>query len=142
MKRQIFFLTFALTGATLLNQAASAQTTPNYQLSWTTMDTGGVSSTGRFYSASSSVGQLNSGPLTAGPYTLASGFFTGTEPGQTNDPCTRLQITTQPVSITNNCDSDCATFTVGVIGSTPISAQWYFNGNPIPGATALTYSIC
>jgi hypothetical protein len=142
MKRQILFLTLALNGAALLSTTASAQTTPNYQLSWTTMDIGGANSTGRLYTASSSVGQLNSGPLTAGPYTLAAGFLIGTEPGQTNEPCTRLQITSQPVSITNTCASDCATFTVGVIGSTPISAQWYFNGNPIPGATALTYSIC
>jgi HYR domain len=142
MKRQILFLTLALAGTALLNPAATAQTTPNYQLSWTTMDIGGASSTGRLYTASSGIGQLNSGPLTAGPYTLASGFFIGTEPGQTNDPCTRLQITSQPVSITNTCASDCATFTVSVIGSTPIAAQWYFNGNPIPGATALSYTIC
>jgi hypothetical protein len=142
MKRQILLLTLGLAGATLLNTAASGATSPNYQLSWTTTDIGGANSTGRLYTASSSVGQLNSGPITAGPYTLTAGFFIGTEPGQTNDPCTRLQITSQPRSITNNCVSDCATFTVGVIGSTPISAQWYFNGNPIAGGTALTYSIC
>jgi hypothetical protein len=142
MKRQILLLTLALAATGLFDPAVRAQTTPNYQLSWTTMDIGGASSTGRTYTGSSSVGKLNSGPLTAGPYTLASGFFTGTEPGQTNDPCTRLQITTQPVSITNTCDSDCATFSVGVIGSTPISAQWYFNGSPIPGATGLSYTIC
>src|SRR5215204_3716164 len=118
MKRQSLFLTFALTGTALLNPAARAQTTPNYQLSWSTMDIGGASSTGRLYTASSSVGQLNSTPLTAGPYTLAAGFFVGTDPGQTNDPCTRLQITSQPVSITNRCESDCVTFSVGVIGST------------------------
>jgi HYR domain-containing protein len=143
MKRQILLLTFALGCATLPDTGTSAPSTPNYQLSWTTMDIGGASSTGgRSYSASSSVGQLNSGPLTTGPYTLAAGFFTGTDPGQTNDPCTRLQITSQPVSITNRCESDCVTFSVGVIGSTPISAQWYFNGDPIPGATGLFYSIC
>src|SRR5829696_6543183 len=123
MKRQILLLTCVLATSAVFNPAR-AQTTPNYQLSWTTMDIGGASSTGgRSYSASSSIGQLNSRPLTAGPYTLAGGFFTGTDPGQTNDPCTPLKITSQPVSITNRCESDCVTFSVGVIGSTPISAQ-------------------
>ena len=142
MKREIFLILLTLVSASFLTRTSNAQTTPNYKLSWTTFDAGGSSSTGGVYAGSSSIGQPNSGALNAGPYTMAAGFLSGTDVDNPNDPCTRLQIAGQPRSITNHCASDCATFAVGVIGSSPIAAQWYFNGSPIPGATGFRARCC
>ena len=141
MKRQILFIILALSNAPFL-PTATAQVTRNYQLNWAALDAGGNSSTGGVYVASGAIGQPAATPTTAGPYTSVGGFLGGTDVGETSGPCTPLQITAQPRSITNTCSSGCATFAVGVSGSAPISAQWYFNGTPIPGANALVYMIC
>ena len=141
MKRQILFIILALSSAPCL-PTATAQVTRNYQLTWAAMDAGGNSSTGGVYTASGAIGQPAATPTTAGPYTSVGGFLGGTDAGETSEPCTPLHITAQPRSITNTCSSGCATFAVGVSGSAPISAQWYFNGTPIPGANALTHMIC
>ena len=49
-------------------------------------------------------------------------------------------IVTQPVSVLINA-GNTATFAVGVSGSSPIAYQWTREGQPIPGATAASYSM-
>ena len=49
-------------------------------------------------------------------------------------------ITSQPRSLTNNVNTT-ATFAVTATGTTPLSYQWRFQGNPVSGATLSSYSI-
>ena len=73
----------------MLGSAASAQpddgasTAANggYDLSWWTVDGGGVTfSTGGGYTLASTCGQADAGDLSGGPYTLAGGFWRGAVP--------------------------------------------------------------
>ena len=48
-------------------------------------------------------------------------------------------ITTQPQSLTVNQGAN-ATFSVSVVGTTPLSFQWRLNGGPISGATQASYT--
>jgi hypothetical protein len=54
-----------------------------------------------------------------------------------SNPCGQTQFTLQPAN-TPVLNGSSATFFVGVNG--PWTLQWYKNGAPIPGATALTYT--
>lgn len=54
-----------------------AQIGGNYDLSWWTIDSGGGSSTGDGYALSGSVGQPDAGQMSGGPYTVTSGFWSG-----------------------------------------------------------------
>jgi len=49
-------------------------------------------------------------------------------------------ISAQPVSQTVSASSN-ATFSVTATGTTPLSYQWRFNGNPITGATSATLTL-
>ncbi len=49
-------------------------------------------------------------------------------------------IVRQPVSVVTNVGADVA-FTVGATGSPPLSYQWQFNDNNLPGATSATLTL-
>jgi hypothetical protein len=55
-------------------------------------------------------------------------------------PNTPPSITVQPQSQEIPL-GDSVTFTVGAIGSAPLSYQWYFEGNAIPGATGSSFTF-
>lgn len=57
--------------------------------------------------------------------------------GELGDPPT---IVTQPASITVECGTD-AVFSVSATGTEPMTYQWYFGTDPIPGATAATLQL-
>ncbi|MBN2506321.1 MAG: immunoglobulin domain-containing protein [Verrucomicrobia bacterium] len=50
------------------------------------------------------------------------------------------RILTQPQSVVAGL-GETATFSVGAVGSAPLSYQWSFKGNPLPGETASTLSF-
>jgi hypothetical protein len=55
-----------------------AETTATYDLSWWTVDSGGVTDlTSGSYTLSGTAGQPDAGSLSAGDYDLAGGFWTG-----------------------------------------------------------------
>jgi len=63
-----------LLAATLSVPALLAQSGGSYDLSWSTIDGGGVSSGGA-YSLSGTIGQPDAGQLAGGGYTLSGGFW-------------------------------------------------------------------
>lgn len=77
MKRAARFL--ALAALLLLVSSVSAATLDaDYDLSWWTVDGGGVTlSTGEGYSLGGTIGQPDAGVLTGDGYTLAGGFWSG-----------------------------------------------------------------
>jgi len=76
-------------------------------------------------------------------YVLTAGQTLGNAqagPNILNDHDVAVTIATQPQSLTVP-ETSAATFSVGSFGSSPVTIQWYRNGNPIQGATNSTYSI-
>jgi uncharacterized membrane protein len=66
---------FAL--ALLVVSIAAAQTGGNYDLSWSTIDNGGGSSSGSSYTLEGTLGQPDTGASSGGSYTLYGGFWGG-----------------------------------------------------------------
>ena len=65
-----------LVAALALNQATSAaQSGGLYDLSWSTVDGGGGTSTGGLYGLSGTAGQFDAGTLSSGSYTVVGGFW-------------------------------------------------------------------
>lgn len=63
----------------------AAQLGPDYDLSWHTIDGGGVMfSTGGDFELSGTIGQPDAGTLTSGEYTLTGGFWFALAPGDCN----------------------------------------------------------
>ena len=76
MKRTTTFLT--LLGLLLLTGIALAQSGGGYDLSWSTVDGGGhTSSSGGGYTLGGTAGQPDAGVLSDGSYTLVGGFWGG-----------------------------------------------------------------
>lgn len=67
-------------GVGLTSSLASAQSGGPYDLSWSTIDGGGITfATGGAFSLGGTIGQFDaSGPLTGGAYSLTGGFWAGT----------------------------------------------------------------
>ena len=55
-----------------------AQSGGGYDLTWSTVDGGGGSSTGGAYSLNGTIGQADAGSLAGGGYTLSGGFWNAT----------------------------------------------------------------
>jgi hypothetical protein len=67
----------ALMAIALLLLASTALADGGYELTWSTVDSGGGSSTGGGYALSGTIGQPDAGVLTGAPYVLAGGFWGG-----------------------------------------------------------------
>ena len=81
-----------LASASLLTLAAPSLA--QLSISWSTIDSGGGTSTGASTTLSGTIGQTDAGVMTGGGYTLAGGFWTGS-PGVCYANCD--QSTTAPV---------------------------------------------
>lgn len=58
-----------------------AQIGGSYDLSWSTIDGGGGTSSGGSYTLSGTIGQPDAGSMSGGSYTLLGGFWVGEGPG-------------------------------------------------------------
>lgn len=68
----------ALLGLLLLSGTALAQSGGPYDLTWSTIDGGGVTfATGGSYTLGGTAGQADAGVLQGGPYVLGGGFWMG-----------------------------------------------------------------
>ncbi|MEZ6242212.1 MAG: GC-type dockerin domain-anchored protein [Phycisphaerales bacterium] len=78
-------LVLAIAGASMLTPAAVAQTGGVFDLSWHTIDGGGVTfASGGVFTLGGTIGQFDaSEPLTGGQFTLYPGFW----PGAVQGPC-------------------------------------------------------
>jgi len=63
----------------LLTLPVLAQSGGEYDLSWSTVDGGGGSSTGSVYSLSGTAGQMDAGMMSGKGFTLKGGFWLGGE---------------------------------------------------------------
>jgi hypothetical protein len=61
----------------LIVSIVSAQTGGGYDLTWSTMDSGGGAANGGGYELSGTIGQPDAGALSGGGYTLVGGFWPG-----------------------------------------------------------------
>ena len=78
MKMKSIAVTGWAVGAMLLfTNPALSQSGGEYDLSWSTIDGGGGTSTGGNYSLSGTIGQPDAGTMTGGDYELTGGFWSG-----------------------------------------------------------------
>jgi hypothetical protein len=75
MKRALLLISIAL--ALLTVSIAAAQTGGGYDLSWSTVDAGGGSSSGGGYTLDGTGGQPDANTVTGGGYVLSGGFWGG-----------------------------------------------------------------
>ena len=73
MKRLIIFIPIVL--AVFIVSIAVAQSGSGYDLTWSTIDGGGGSSSGGSYTLDGTLGQFEAGTLSGGGYTLSGGFW-------------------------------------------------------------------
>ncbi len=78
MKR-ILRITLITTLLLLITLPVLAQTGGGYDLSWSTADGGGGSSSGGIFSLAGTAGQADAGVMSGGVFTLAGGFWGGGE---------------------------------------------------------------
>jgi hypothetical protein len=78
MKRQTIYLALAIACTLLLSGLARAQTGGGYDLTWSTIDSGGGNATGGNYTLDGTIGQADAGSLSGGRYILNGGFWTAT----------------------------------------------------------------
>ena len=70
-----FLPTFAL-GLVLLALGSPSPASAQYSIDWSTIDSGGGTSTGGVYSVTGTIGQPDAGgPITGGQYSLTGGFW-------------------------------------------------------------------
>ncbi len=67
-----------LVGVLSLGSAARAQVGGGYDLTWSTIDSGGGLVSGGTYTLDGTIGQSDAGSLSGGGYTLNGGFWGGT----------------------------------------------------------------
>jgi len=78
MRRAAFFVSITtLVVALLIVPIVAAQSTGGYDLSWSTIASGGSTSSNGGYSLSGTIGQADAGVLSGGSYTLQGGFWNG-----------------------------------------------------------------
>ena len=80
MNRKKILVALALLLLLMLLQSAniapvSAQSGGGYDLTWNTIDGGGMFSTGGAYSLGGTIGQADAGTMSGGGYTLSGGFW-------------------------------------------------------------------
>ena len=73
-------LVLTITLLLLFTLPVLAQSGGGYDLSWSTTDGGGGSSSGGSFSLSGTIGQPDAGVMSGGAFTLAGGFWGGGEP--------------------------------------------------------------
>jgi hypothetical protein len=78
MKRAILLIPIVL--ALLTVSIAVAQTGGGYDLTWSTVDAGGGSSSGGGYTLDGSIGQPDANTASGGGYVLSGGFWGGGTP--------------------------------------------------------------
>lgn len=76
-KTRLWSMMVVLVCALLIGGVARAQVGGGYDLTWSTIDGGGGSSSGGAYTLDGTIGQADAGSLSGGGYTLSGGFWAG-----------------------------------------------------------------
>ena len=79
LSKLLLFVSLLALLASLALSFAAAQTSGTFDLSWSSVDGGGGSSSGGSYALSGTIGQSDAGHLSGGNFSLGGGFW----PGQT-----------------------------------------------------------
>lgn len=73
----LLILAAAATTSVRAQSASSPTMLADYDLTWSSIDGGGGSSTGGVYTLNGTIGQTDAGSLSGGGYTLSGGFWVG-----------------------------------------------------------------